>query len=90
MPVSRNRKKQNNQNNNYQPRIARPMCVHELFEMQFNNCRKCGRPRDKFEYDELPKEEQQHWDESGVQESIDFIVYCPSCEENSAILEVDH
>lgn len=34
MPVSRNRKKKNNQNNNNKPRIAHPICIHELFEMQ--------------------------------------------------------
>ncbi|MCC9134862.1 hypothetical protein ACFSKU_19835 [Pontibacter silvestris] len=89
MPVSRNRKKKNNQNNNNKPRIASPMCIHELFQFQFNNCRKCGRARDKFEYDELPKEEQLHWDKAGIQQSIDFILYCPSCEEYSALLKTE-
>lgn len=87
MPVSRNRKKKCNQNN--KPRVTRPMCIHELFKMQFNNCRKCGRPRDKFRYDELPKEEQLHWDDTGIQKSIDFILYCPSCEEYSALLKTE-
>lgn len=89
MPVSRNRKRKNNQNNNSKPKAALTKCIHELFNLQINNCRKCGSARDKFEFNELPKEEKLHWDKAGVSKSIDFILYCPSCEEYSAILDVE-
>lgn len=54
-----------------------------------DHCRKCGKARDKFEYDELLKEEQLHWDESGILKQINFFLYCPNCDEYSATLELD-
>jgi hypothetical protein len=88
MPVSRNRKNKNNQNNS-RGKAAPPMCIHELFRLQMNPCRKCGGERDEFIYKELPDKEQPHWKESGILESIDYFLYCPSCEEWSAILEIE-
>ncbi|WP_162052678.1 hypothetical protein [Pontibacter pamirensis] len=85
MPVSRNRKKKNNQNNNSKPRAARPMCIHELFRLQTNPCRKCGGTRDEFSFEELPKEEKPHWEEGEILASIDYFLSCPSCEEYSAL-----
>ncbi|PRY08871.1 hypothetical protein CLV24_12035 [Pontibacter ummariensis] len=82
MPVSRNRKKKNNSS---RVKAAPPMCIHELFKLQTNPCRKCGRVRDEFSYKELPDKEQPHWKETGVLDSIDYFLYCPSCEEYSAL-----
>ncbi|PRY08858.1 hypothetical protein CLV24_12022 [Pontibacter ummariensis] len=89
MPVSRNRKKKSDQSNNHRPKAAKHMCIHELFRLQTNPCRKCGGVRDEFSYKELPDEQQPHWKETGMLDSIDYFLYCPSCEEYSAILAVD-
>ncbi|MFD2514994.1 hypothetical protein ACFSRY_14040 [Pontibacter locisalis] len=89
MPVSKNRKKKNNKSSNQKPKAAKPMCIHELFRLQTNPCRKCGGSRDEFVFDELPEREQPHWKESGMLDSIDYFLYCPSCEEHSAIFEID-
>lgn len=88
MPVSRNKKKKNSQNNS-RGKAAPTMCIHELFRLQTNPCRKCGGIRDEFSYMELPDKEQPHWKASGILSSVDYFLYCPNCDEYSAILEVD-
>lgn len=87
MPVSRNRKKKNNRSNN--PKPDQPRCIKELFKLHLNDCRKCEGTRDEFSFYELPEEEQRHWDKSGMIGSIDFFLYCPICDEYSAILDID-
>ncbi|WP_345157868.1 hypothetical protein [Pontibacter saemangeumensis] len=34
----------------------------EQAEVGVNNCRKCGAAVDEFSFEELPKEEQLHWE----------------------------
>jgi hypothetical protein len=85
MPVSRNRKKKNNQNK----AKASPFSFEELFNSHLNDCRECEGARDEFNFDDLPDEEQRHWEKSGIKESIDFFLYCSICNEFSAILEIE-
>ena len=89
MPVSRNRKKKTNQNNKYKCKDAFPANLSDLFSMNINDCRKCEGIRDEFAFDELPVEEQVHWDKSGILKQIDYILYCTDCEEYSAIVKLE-
>lgn len=89
MPVSRNRKKKNNQISNCKSKVTQPKCINELFRLQTNPCRKCSGARDEFNFDELPKEQQPHWEEAVILESIDYFLYCPSCEEWSALFKTE-
>lgn len=65
------------------------MCIQELFRLQTNPCRKCGGVRDEFSYRELPDKEQPHWKESGMLDSIDYFLYCPSCKEYLAFFRTE-
>lgn len=89
MPVSRNRKKKYNHNSKHKPKAAKPKCIHELFRLQTNPCKKCRGVRDEFSFKELPDEEQCDWEKAEIKESIDFFLYCASCEEYSAVLELE-
>lgn len=87
MPVSRNRKKKNNQKNII--KAKKPRCINELFKLQTNPCRKCGGARDEFSFDELPNIQQSQWKESGMLDSVDYFLYCPSCNEYSALFKTE-
>lgn len=83
MPVSRNRKK----NKKY---INRLPSLADLSRMiGLDNCRNCNSLRDEFSFDEQSDKEQIHWQKSGIVKSIKSFLYCPSCEEYSAIVEID-
>jgi hypothetical protein len=87
MPISRNRKKKST--NNFKTRNPSVMNLHEILNIHMNNCRECGGKRDEFAFDELPDEEQEHWNEPEIKDSIDCFLHCPNCEEYSAIFEVE-
>lgn len=89
MPVSRNRNKKSNQNNGSKIKATPRKCIHELFRLQINPCRNCGGVRDEFSYKELSDEEQLHWKESGMLDSIDYFLYCPSCKEYLAFFRTE-
>ncbi|PTX21146.1 hypothetical protein C8N40_102115 [Pontibacter mucosus] len=80
MPVSRNRKKKNNQNN--KPKA-------KAINQRIDDCRNCESLRDEFTFEELLDVEQTHWARSGVVRQIGYFLYCPNYDEYSAILEMD-
>jgi hypothetical protein len=84
MPVSRNRNKKNKKYINRLPSFA------DLSRMKgLDNCRNCNGLRDEFSLDELPDEEQEHWKEPEIKDSIESFLFCPTCEEYSAIFGVE-
>lgn len=89
MPVSRNRKKKNSQNNKHKCKDASVANLSDLFDMHINDCRNCEGIRDEFTFDEMPVKEQVHWEKSGIKESIGYFLYCPSCDKYSAIVEIE-
>lgn len=89
MPISRNRKRKSNKNNNHKAKTASPIKFKELFNLHFNDCRKCDGLRDVFNFSELPEGEKRHWERSGLLDQINIFVYCPECDEYSAIIDIE-
>ena len=61
--------------------------LHKLLGL--DDCKRCESLRDEFSYKELPDDQQSHWAKSGVVNQIDYFLYCPNCDEYSAIFEIE-
>lgn len=87
MPVSRNRKKKNSKQCHCKSKTTNQGILDKLLGV--NDCRKCDGIRDEFSFKELPDHEQHHWEKSEIVDQIDYFLYCPNCDEYSAIIEIE-
>jgi hypothetical protein len=57
--------------------------MEEMLNQQIKKCNHCGRERERLTFEDLPTESKKEFEET---DDIEYCLYCPNCDQYSAIL----